>query len=55
MGTAKAKAKDDISARLVKPKKQEQDDSISLNEDVYVETEKEFRCDICDLTYENED
>ena len=43
-------AKDDNSARSVKPRKPEDDNSISFKEEVYVETMKVVKCDICDLT-----
>ena len=42
--------KDDNSARPVKHRKPEDDNSISFKEEVYVETMKVVKCDICDLT-----
>ena len=47
--------KDDNSARPVKHRKPEDDNSINFQEEVYVETMNVVKCYICDLTWEDED
>ena len=48
------KHEEEIDKASVKPRKQKQNDSTSLKEDVYVETAKMFKCDICEVNFKGE-
>ena len=48
------KLEEGIDKASVKPRKQKQNDSTSLKEDVYVETAKMFKCDIREVIFKGD-